>query len=375
MLKLLEKVFSKKNSSFYGSHSIKAIHLEVTDKCNASCPQCARNKNGGPENPNLPKLELSLEDVKTILPPDFISGLKRLYMCGNFGDPMMAKDTLEIFKYLREQNENITLSMNTNASARTKEWWSELALIYGEKGNVKFGIDGLKDTHHLYRKGTDFDRIIGNAKAFIEAGGHAIWEYIVFRHNEHQIEEARELANKIGFKEFRVKKTGRFFSNTKSKVRDSLPVLDEKENILYYLEMPTDEGLKNNSLGKEKSLVKKFGSMETYLDQTNINCKVVEEGSLYISSEGLVLPCCWTANQLYLWYQNVGSNPMWGIINANGGKDTIQGRKNSIIKIIKGDTFRAIKESWSCKSISDGKLKVCAKTCGDGFDQFRSQYE
>lgn len=375
MLKLLEKVFSKKSSSFYESNSIKAIHLEVTDKCNASCPQCARNKNGGPENPNLPKSELSLEDVKTILPPSFVADLKRLYMCGNFGDPMMARDTLEIFKYLREENANMTLSMNTNASARTKDWWRELANIYGEKGNVKFGIDGLKDTHHLYRKGTDFERIIDNAEAFIGAGGHAIWEFIIFRHNEHQIEEARELALKIGFKEFRVKKTGRFFSNTKSKVKDKLPVLDEKENILYYLEMPTGEGLKNKSLSKEKSLIENFGSIDNYLNKTKVNCKVIDESSLYVSSEGLIFPCCWTANQLYLWYQDVGNNPVWNLINSNGGKDAIQGKKNSLNKIINGKTFQAIKESWSCNSIEEGKLKVCAKTCGDGFDQFRSQYE
>ena len=45
----------------------------------------------------------------------------------------------------------MTLQMHTNGSGRNKNWWKELALL-----NVKviFGIDGLEDTHKLYRINT-----------------------------------------------------------------------------------------------------------------------------------------------------------------------------------------------------------------------------
>ena len=36
--------------------------------------------------------------------PNSFKQLDRLYMCGNFGDPIIASDTLEVFQYLREQN-------------------------------------------------------------------------------------------------------------------------------------------------------------------------------------------------------------------------------------------------------------------------------
>ena len=39
-------------------------------------------------------------------------------MCGNLGDPVIAKDTLEVMDYFREHNPNIWLSMNTNAGAK-----------------------------------------------------------------------------------------------------------------------------------------------------------------------------------------------------------------------------------------------------------------
>ena len=35
-------------------------------------------------------------------------------------------------------------------------------------------------------------------KWYIKAGGVARWEFLVFKHNQHQIEEARQLANELG---------------------------------------------------------------------------------------------------------------------------------------------------------------------------------
>jgi hypothetical protein len=50
----------------------------------------------------MPLSELSLADIKTILLPDFIAGLKRIYACGNYGDPIVARECIEVFRYLRE---------------------------------------------------------------------------------------------------------------------------------------------------------------------------------------------------------------------------------------------------------------------------------
>ena len=50
-----------------------------------------------------------------------------------------------------------------------------------------------------------------NVKSFIQAGGEAHWEFLVFKHNEHQVEEARNLAREMGFKEFYLKKRRRAF--------------------------------------------------------------------------------------------------------------------------------------------------------------------
>jgi len=197
----------------YKYNDIKTLHLEVTDKCNAACPMCARNINGGEDNPQLPEVELTRSDVEVMFPVEFVKQLDRMYMCGNYGDPIAAKDTLEIFQYFRDHNPKMTLSLHTNGSAKTTEWWTKLANVLGPKGYVVFSVDGLADTNHLYRQNTVFSKIMTNAQAFINAGGRARWDYIVFAHNEHQVAEAEALATSMKFEKFQFKKSARFFSN------------------------------------------------------------------------------------------------------------------------------------------------------------------
>jgi len=359
----------------YKYNEIEVVHLEPTTKCNASCSQCLRSANGGEINPYLPITELSLKDIKNIFSVSFIRQLKRMYMCGNYGDPIVTKDCLEIYRYFRENNQYITLNMNTNGSVRSEKWWFELAQIINKQGNVKFGIDGLADTHSIYRQGTDWYKIIKNAQAFIGGGGSAIWEFIVFEHNEHQVEEAEKLSKELGFKQFTVKKTWRFYSNKKNKGKKEHIGMgrDGKEKIFR---KPRNEKYINPALKNEESIKTKFGSMGVYLDQVHIDCKVESEKNVYVSAEGLVLPCCWLANQLYIWYLPKNSSAVFKYIEKCGGLKKLSAKKNDIETIVNGEFFQKfLSWSWKQKKIKEGKLEVCAKICGNEFDPFKAQYK
>ena len=374
----------------YHYNDIKTVHLEVTERCNASCPMCARNINGGETNPWIHDAELSLEDIKKIFPNEFIQQLNHIYMCGNFGDPIVAKDTLEIFRHFRSVNSDILLSMNTNGSARQEDWWTELASVLN-KGYVIFSIDGLEDTNHLYRKGTNFERIIKNAKAFIDAGGRAVWEYIVFAHNEHQVEEARNLADKLGFEKFQVKKSARFLSTTGS-LKESITSIDKKghENVLMapknpkYRNSAIEQLAGSNKVDVKLPTTKKellgligpetFNNVRTVYDTATIKCKVKEEKSLYVSAEGILQPCCWVAGQMYNWHNTPKGSQIWKLINVVG-KDSLNALNHSVEEIISGSYFqRLISDSWTKPSCAEGKLKVCAKICGEETDIFSKQY-
>lgn len=358
----------------YGYDKIETVHLEITSKCNASCPMCGRNKFGGPDNEYLPQSELSLSDIKRIFPENFVKQLKRLYMCGNYGDPIAANDTLEVFEWLRSVNPSIRLGLHTNGSARPPVWWAKLGKILSQQWDYcKFGIDGLEDTNQLYRRGTNWQRIMSSASAFIDAGGNAHWEYIVFKHNETQVEVARSVSESMGFMQFRTKKTGRFFSNTKLEGKDSQEVWSRNGEVEYHIEKPTMAEYQNDALAKEQALVEQFSSMQSYLDQTCVKCKVAEDKSIYVSAEGLAFPCCWTANQLYVWYLPFRQGEMWNLINHN--TDNVSALKQDLRSVVEGPYFERISGSWDKESVLKGKLKVCAKTCGTGFDPFGEQFK
>jgi tetratricopeptide (TPR) repeat protein len=80
----------------------------------------------------------------------------------------------------------------------------------GEHDRVTFSIDGLADTNSIYRQNTNWDKIMQSVNSFIQAGGKAVWHYLIFEHNQHQVESARTLAEKLGFVEFVPKATSRF---------------------------------------------------------------------------------------------------------------------------------------------------------------------
>ena len=81
------------------------------------------------------------------------------------------------------------------------EYWTKVGNVLKnlKRHSVIFGIDGLSDTHHIYRRNTKYEDVINNAKAFIAAGGRANWQYIIFDHNKHQTEEAKHIAKELGF--------------------------------------------------------------------------------------------------------------------------------------------------------------------------------
>jgi MoaA/NifB/PqqE/SkfB family radical SAM enzyme len=389
----------------YNYSDITTVHLEMTEACNASCPMCARNLNGGEVSPLLHGAELSITDIERIFPIDFIKQLNRLYMCGNYGDPAVAKDTLEAFAYFREHNANLNLSMHTNGSMKKPEWWAELARVVGKKGYIIFGLDGLEDTNHLYRQGTVWTKIMENAQAFIDAGGRARWDYIVFAHNEHQVEEAEALATKMGFEKFNIKKSNRFFSNTRGEVKQEHQAGNRKGGATTLLAMPSDpkyhnaaiKNLENITKGQKsdpyelittvEALKEKVGSqkftkdvekkkpMEKYWDSVPIKCKVAEEKSIYVTAEGYLQPCCWTAGQMYVWYWKEQGGQIWNAINE-AGLESLDLRQHGIKNVVEGKFMQEIiPNSWNKSSCAEGKLAVCAKTCGTKYDAFSEQFK
>lgn len=239
------------------SREIKILHLEPTDVCQAACPQCVRETDTNfDKNQNH---HLAIDQISQKLSPDVIAGLEKMFMCGNYGDPAAGRHTLEIYQWFREINPGIVLGMNTNGGIRVRSWWQELAkIMHQERDYVVFSIDGLADTNHIYRRNVDWAHMIQNIEAFITAGGRAHWDMLVYEHNQHQVEQCRQLARSMGFTWFRTKLTRRPMTAGLRHPADYIPVVQS---------------------------------------QGRIDCIALREQSLFIDAQGRVSPCCWLGSR------------------------------------------------------------------------------
>lgn len=361
----------------YNYSDIKTLHLEITQRCQAACPMCDRNENGGAVNQHIRNdlKELDLVDCMEMFPPDFISQLNVMYMCGNLGDPISARDTLEVMKYFRECNSEMWLSMNTNAGARDPEWWAELARTIGKNGTVIFSVDGLENTNHLYRQGVVWGNVERNMKAFIAAGGRARWDYLIFEHSECDVERAEQLAAEWGCEKFTKKKSGRFITQS-SEAKETHQAVNRKGADTQQLAKPKAAEYQNLALLKQEEIKKTYGSMMEYYNKAHIVCKVTKDSSIFVTAEGLVMPCCWTAGRMYKWWHaDPKVEQIWDFIDAAGGKDGISAKLHGVAGVFKSGIMENIQRSWSLNSIADGKLGVCAQKCGSEFDPFAEQFK
>jgi len=343
----------------YNFSDIRVVHLELTERCNAACPQCPRRIDGGPLNEKLTMAELSLADIRQLLPESFVQKLGKIYLCGNYGDPAAARDTLGVMAYFRGVNPTLRLGLHSNGSLRDTAFWAELARIIGDHGYVRFAIDGLEDTNHIYRRNTDWAKIMANVAAFVAAGGKAEWDFLVFAHNEHQVEAARTLAEKIGFVAFNVKKTNRFLSRQNKAYAAATPVRNTAGAAVAVLERPQQSVYQNDALQNLATESAGFTTFDAYLNTRTIHCKAQQEKSLYISAEGKIFPCCWLGQMI--------KNPDGGeVADAERrfgpffADASLDGKMRTVEAIVK-DTFfqEEVPHAWTSP-----KIKVCARVCG-----------
>tara|TARA_B100000424_G_scaffold189654_1_gene147575 strand:- start:5279 stop:6361 length:1083 start_codon:yes stop_codon:yes gene_type:complete len=277
-------------------------HIELTNHCNAACPMCGRNivKGVWPHhmslNPRVNSHDLSISDIKKIFDDKFFKtyNLKKMNMCGNRGDPASSKDLFETCEYLfGKASSDFYINIATNGGLKTPDYWKKLGKVfssYNKKSKVTFGLDGLKDTNHIYRQNVNFDKVMQNAQAFIDSGGNAFWQYLIFKHNQHQVEEARKLSEDMGFAGFFVIHTPRFQNSQK---KDGKKIFTYK-NKTWTIESADPDWDKN---------VKIMNYIDDENDKGEIDCKAHRTNEFYIDCRGRLTACCWLGGSLD-WTEN-----------------------------------------------------------------------
>lgn len=316
---------------------IREINIELSSRCNARCPLCIRNFHGFPHNTGYAETDLSLARLKEIVPESVISQLDHLMVNGDYGDMLMNPETPEILAWFRQHgHQNFKIDVFTNGGARGREFWESLGSL---DLDINFCIDGLEDTHHLYRQNTLYETVIRNAGYYMAAGGRAHWCMTEFDHNRHQIDEARERSAKLGFHRFFTRYTG----------RDSGPVYDQNGKKVFVLKQETSNGYQlPDQITTE--WVNQQDRNPRVIPHKKITCEAltVWPVSVYIAADGTLDPCCLIGN-----YTKPNNN--W---NQN---DLSLLRRENIDTLEKNVAwFNRVIDTFG----TDGQLNVCNIYCG-----------
>jgi len=352
-------------------NTINEYQLEITSYCNAACPQCPRNDNGQGINRRMPLRHLERTVIDRTFDEDLCNRLRQVFFCGSYGDPIMHPDFLDILRDFRRKNPKLWLYIHTNGGVHNTDYWAEIAEIMAGYGQIDFGIDGLEDTLPIYRRNVKYVRVIENARAFIASGGRAQWNFIVFRHNQHQVQEVQIRAKDLGFFNCLIRKTGRFFNHATIEEMNSWPVAGE-----YVLEPPTLPQYRNQSMMFLPDIKKQYPNIKDYFDTTVIHCDALLGPKVAINAEGMVLPCNFFNHNLYdCRFYEPGVLPGANDLSSTDGKNQVRafiehyGMDNlnihyqRLCDIFDNPMWQDLVASWS-KTLIQGRLFECAMTCG-----------
>jgi MoaA/NifB/PqqE/SkfB family radical SAM enzyme len=310
--------------------NIRSLEVELSTYCNAACPGCARHYWGtSTKLPNLVEQHLSVETVTKVIEqiPNAKEKLE-LHLVGNIGDPFMNPD---IYLGLLEWSEMVeSIHVDTNGGMQTEAFWRNIGRI--ENLHVTFSIDGLEDTNHIYRVNVDWDKVQRNFRAFIRAGGKAIWKFLVFDHNKHQLDDVHKRSREEGFWRFR--------SEASMRISD-------------------DKTVKNFAT-KEHTKLKEIQNKI----QDDISCKALDINRLYINAESRIWPCCYTSQRYQLSHFNLPELTEFTYLYNHYKADFNDARKFNLQQILEHEVWDHMKQAWQDRESCE--YKVCWKTCRGG---------
>jgi MoaA/NifB/PqqE/SkfB family radical SAM enzyme len=164
-------------------------NIDISTRCTLACSECVRTKTLNKNQP-LPKVDITLDQFKKLA--EFAQG-RKIHFCGSWGDPTFNPDFIEMLKVCKEKNIKTEIS---NAASHQPESWYEQAFLANPDAEWVFGIDGLPEQSHIYRKNQDGTKLFNIMLKAKSLDIDVVWQYIIFNYNKDNVEEAKKLAKK-----------------------------------------------------------------------------------------------------------------------------------------------------------------------------------
>jgi radical SAM protein with 4Fe4S-binding SPASM domain len=172
-----------------------SVSIEPTTACNLRCPECP----SGLRSFTRPTGNLKKEFFESFIQENHKHLINLTFYFQ--GEPFIHNSFLDMVRYA--SSHRVFTTTSTNGHFLTKSTCEEV--IHSGLDRILISIDGAnQDTYVQYRKEGKLDKVIEGTQNLIEAkklhgkGPEVVFQFLVVRPNEHEIEEVQALGKRLG---------------------------------------------------------------------------------------------------------------------------------------------------------------------------------
>ena len=181
-----------KNAIYWGSPPV--VMIEPTNICNLQCPLCP----SGNGTLKRAKGYMAFDVFKKIV--DDIYKTAFMIVLWNQGEPYLNKDFSKMVKYASDKGLFTLVSTNGNIDYNAEE------IVKSGLDSMIVSLDGTtQESYNKYRINGKLDKVLEGVKKIVEAKKRLNktnpllrWQFLVMKHNEHEIEEIKQLSKDLG---------------------------------------------------------------------------------------------------------------------------------------------------------------------------------
>jgi len=176
------------------------LKIESTNVCNQRCPFCLDRDRSKIDDDGRGFGRMHLECFQRaidVLAPTAM----RLNLYGS-GEPVLYPEIYDMIRYAADRNIGVTISANLSAFKKEN---AEKLVLSGLEHLIVSCHGASPETYSKYNIGGDFWKTQENMKAICDAKkrlGRRLpfvdWQFLRFRHNQHEIPKARAMARELG---------------------------------------------------------------------------------------------------------------------------------------------------------------------------------
>lgn len=175
-------------------HLPPALMIEATNICNLKCPLCPSGNDSLKRERGMMPLSLFRDIV------DQSADRVGMLILWNQGESFLNPDFYAMIEYA--SSKKLYTMSSTNASLVL----DHQRIVKSGLSRIIISMDGIsKDTYNSYRINGNYQQVFANMHALMKAKRElkssapiVVWQFIIMKHNEHEIDAVRQKAREIG---------------------------------------------------------------------------------------------------------------------------------------------------------------------------------